>query len=58
MKDCYIRHYCLSVRMEQLDSHGADGRQILKREVLLKSAARIQIWLKSDKYQGPLNVET
>jgi len=34
--------------MEQLGSHWMDFHEILDTELLLKSAEKIQIWLKSD----------
>ena len=48
--DYYLRHACLSFRMEQLGSHWADFYEIWV--FFWKSVEEIQVSLKTDKYNG------
>jgi hypothetical protein len=43
---------CPSVRIEQLDSHWTDFREILYLQAFRKYAEKIQVSLKSDKNNG------
>jgi hypothetical protein len=51
--DCYIRHVCRCVLMEQLGSHWTDFHEILISEDFPeKSVQKIQVSLKSDNNNG------
>jgi hypothetical protein len=47
--DYQLRHFCLSVRMEQLGSHWTDFHEILRLGILRKSVENIQVSLNPKK---------
>jgi hypothetical protein len=50
--DYQLRYVCLSVHMEQLDSHLTDFHEILHFIIFRKSVEKMQVSLKSDKNNG------
>ena len=49
-KSYWLRHVCLSVRSEQLGCQWADFHEILYSIIFRKSVEKIQVSLKSGKY--------
>jgi hypothetical protein len=47
--DYYLRHVCVSVRMEQLSSHWTDFHEIWNLRMLPKPNTNIEVSLKSEK---------
>jgi len=50
--DYYLRHVCLSVRMEQLGYHCTYFSEFRHLRIFRKSVAEIQVSLKPDKNNG------
>jgi hypothetical protein len=50
--DYWLRHACLSVRMEQLGSHWRDFHEIWYLSIFQKPVEKIQVSLKSEKNDG------
>jgi hypothetical protein len=50
--DSKLRHFCLSVRMEQRVSHMTDFHEIWYLSIFRKSVKKIKVVLKSDKNNG------
>jgi len=50
--DYYLRHFCLSVRMEQLDSHWTEFHEFFYLSIFRKSVQEIHLPLKYDKSNG------
>jgi hypothetical protein len=53
--DCYLRHVCVSVRMEYVGTHWTHFHEMRYLSIFRKSVGKIQVSLKPDMNNGTLH---